>query len=189
MSKTNIAIAVVIALLMFTAGWVAGRKALERDWSNPVVVLGAADAQRIAAAKDGDPPPAAGTRMLRALPLRRMREAVKGFTEKDPVVMVVGSWGRDDNGYELNLALKNRGDCKTKRVAGVAYGYDAWGRPVSVSKAGDPFLAFDISKEAEIEPNETNQVSAKAKEVTTASLAVAHVDLVECEGGKVWKRQ
>lgn len=188
MSKVTIALLVAVALLMFVAGWFAGRRALEREWSNPVSVVTAEDVKRASAVKDADPPPAAGTRILKALPLRKMRELAKSFTEKDPVVMAVGSWGRGD-GYELHLSLKNRGDCKTKRIAGVAYGYDAWGRPVSVSKSGDHYFAFDVSKEAEIEPNDTNQISAKATEITTASLAVAHVDLVECEGGKVWKRQ
>jgi hypothetical protein len=172
--------------VMFAAGWFAGRWALERDWSNPMRVVTAADVKK-ASVEGADPTPAEGTRIVDGLPLRRMREYLKGFTAKDPVVMKVGSWARDDDDKNVNLVLQNRGDCKATRVAGVAYGYDAWGRRASVNKGGEHYMAFD-SKEKPIEPGKTEQLSIKVKDPGIASLAVAHVDLVECEGGRTWKR-
>ncbi|MFT3774836.1 MAG: hypothetical protein QM820_56530 [Minicystis sp.] len=186
MSKANIALLCVAVALAFLAGWFAGRSALQRDWSNPVVTLTPEDVKR-ASVEGADPTPAAGTRILRALPLRRLREVAKSFTEKDPVVSKVGSWGRNDDKFELHLWLENRGDCKATRVAGVAYGYHARGKPAAVNKAGENYLAFDV-KDAKIDPKTSGQISVPVKDATTASLAMAHVDLVECEGGKSWKR-
>lgn len=189
MSKnTTILALVVVALVMFAAGWFAGRTTLERSWSDPVSVITAEDVKR-ASVEGADPTPAAGTRVLRVVPLRKMREHAKAFTEKDPVVMKVGTFGRDEEKRELHLYLHNRGDCKTKRVAGVVYGYDAWGRAVRVNKGGESYLAFDIGKDAEIEPGESSSVAMAVKDPSNASLTVAHVDLVECENGKTWKRQ
>jgi hypothetical protein len=174
------------ALAFFAAGWYAGRWWLEREWTNPVVVVSPADEKR-ASIEGADPTPAAGTRILRPLPLRRMREAIKKFVAQDPVVMTVGDFGRDDEKAELALRLENRGDCKAVRVAGVAYGYHARGAAVPVNKGGESYLAFDV-KDANIDPKSAGQISMPVKNVGVASLAVAHVDLVECEGGKTWKR-
>ncbi|MFO0756631.1 MAG: hypothetical protein U0359_09080 [Byssovorax sp.] len=186
MQKSTIIAVLVAAVLMFAAGWFAGRWALERDWGNPVHAVTAAEAQKAAVA-DADPSPAAGTKIVGPLPLKRMREAMKAFTEKDPVVMLLGSFARDDDDKDVHLVVKNRGDCKATRLAGVAYGYDAWGRPAQVNKGGKSYLAFDV-KDAKVEPGATAQLSIKVKDPGTASLAVAQLDRVECDNGKVWTR-
>lgn len=186
MQKPTIIAVLVTAVLMFAAGWFAGRWSQERDWSNPVHALTAAEASKAAVA-DADPSPAAGTSIVGPLPLRRMREAMKAFTAKDPVVMTVGSFARDDDDKDVHLMVQNRGDCEATHLAGVAYGYDAWGRPARVNKGGEAYLAFDV-KDAKIAPGATAQLTIKVKDPGTASLAVAQLDLVECAGGKAWKR-
>jgi hypothetical protein len=186
MQKTTILAVLVTAVLVFAAGWFAGRWALERDWSNPVHTVTPSEAQK-AAVEGADPSPAAGTTLVGPLPLRRMREVVKGFTEKDPVIAKVAAFARDDDDKDLHLVVHNRGDCKATRFAGVAYGYDAWGRSTRVNKGGEGYLAFDV-KDTTVEPGASGQLTFKVHDPGVASLAVAHLDLVECEGGKTWKR-
>ena len=186
MPKSTLFSLVAASLVMFAAGWLAGRWALEREWSNPVHVVTPAEATK-ASIEGADPSPTAGTTVVGPLPLKRMREVMKGFTAKDPVVAKVGAFARDDDDKDLHLMVENRGSCKATRFAGVAYGYDAWGRPSQVSKSGDPYLAFDV-KDAKIEPGKTGQLTFKVKDPGVASLAVAQLDLVECEGGPTWKR-
>ncbi|APR82505.1 Hypothetical protein A7982_07854 [Minicystis rosea] len=186
MTKPSIILLCVAVVLAFMIGWFAGRWALERSWKNPVVTVTADDVKR-ASVEGADPSPAAGTAIFRPLPLRKMREIMKSFTAQDPVVMKVGSWSRDDDDKDLHLVLENRGDCKTTRVAGVAYGYHARGNAEVVSKSGDYYIAFD-SKEVKLDPKASDQMTMKVKDPGHASLAMAHVDLVECEGGKIWKR-
>src|SRR5262245_35403191 len=111
MPKNSILAVLVAAIVMFAAGWFAGRWALEREWANPVRSTPGADSQTHRGQRDA-PRPAEGTRIVDWLPLRGMREYLKGVTAKDPVVMKVGSWARDDDDKNVNLGLSNRGDCK-----------------------------------------------------------------------------
>lgn len=188
MSKATLLIPALVlaALLVFALGWFTGRWFLERQWGNPLVTL-TADDVKLASVEGADPTPAAGTHIVRPLPLRRMREVMKSFTEKDPVVMKVGAVGRSDDKYELHLWLENRGDCKAMRVAGVAYGYHARGRAAAINKGGEAYVAFDV-KDVKLDPKASGQVAMPLKDATVASLALAQVDLVECEGGKSWRR-
>lgn len=186
MNKKVLLLAVALLLVGLAVGWFAGRSALEREWSDPLGAVTPEAAQR--AAVDGaDPSPKAGVRVARRLPLRRMRAFLKDHTAGDPAAVVVGSIGRGDKGADVNLVVQNRGACKITRVAGVAYGYDAWGRPAAINKGGEPYVAFE-AKDADIEPKKRGQVSMSIKTPGTASLAVAHLDEVACEDGKAWKR-
>ena len=186
MPKVTIIAVFVAAILAFVVGWFAGRWALDREWQSPVVTISPDDVKR-SQIEGADPTPAAGTRVLRALPLRKAREFIKGYTEKDPVIAKVGSWARDDDDKDLHLVVHNRGTCKANRFSGVAYGYDAWGRPAAVNKAGENYIAFDI-KDAAVDPGASGQLSMKIKDPGLASLAVAHLDEVGCENGPSWKR-
>jgi hypothetical protein len=181
-----IAAAVVALVLVFAAGWYLGRAALERAWSNPVATISADDVRK-ASVEGADPTPKEGTRVVKNLPLKRMRAFMSELLAKDPVVMDVGSFGRDDEGHSINLQLENRGTCKVTRVAGVVYGFDAWGRPARINKGGESYVAFNIDKLA-IDKGATGLASAPLKDAGIASIAVAQVDEVTCEGGAVWKR-
>jgi hypothetical protein len=186
MPKVTLIAVFVAAILAFVVGWFAGRWALDREWSNAVVTISEGDVKR-SQVEGADPTPAAGTRVMRALPLRKAREFIKGYTEKDPVIAKVGSFARDDDDKDLHLVVHNRGTCKANHFSGVAYGYDAWGHPSPVSKNGDYYIAFDI-KDSTIDPGASGQLSMKVKDPGIASLAVAHLDAVGCENGPGWKR-
>jgi hypothetical protein len=108
-------------------------------------------------------------------------------TQRDPLVAVVGSVGSGDEGSELHLALENRGTCRITAFEGVAYAYDAWGKPAKANKGGEHYVAFS-AKGQDIPPGETTNFAQKLAHPETASLAVAHVDKIACADGPTWKR-
>lgn len=178
------AVALVIGLAI---GFVLGRFTLEKQWSNPFITVSAADAKR-SSPEGADPTPKEGARVAKALPLGRMRTVVKGEVAKDPLVMTVGAVGRGDEGASLHLVLENRGKCRITEFEGVAYAYDAWGRPAKANKAGEHYVAFSATKQ-DVAPGEATLLEQHLKYPDTASLAVAMVDKVSCDDGTSWKRQ
>jgi hypothetical protein len=180
------AIVAAVALLVgLLAGYFTGRLLLEREWSQPEVLLRQDQAAR-SAGGGADPTPAAGTRVLRPMPLSRSRLALAGLTARAPVVATVGSVGRSGGAMELHLTLRNRGRCRVARVEGVAYGFDAIGRPAKMNRAGEHYLAFAGGEP--IEPGQSVQAAWPLHFPDVASLAVAHVDRVQCTDGTRWAR-
>lgn len=168
-------------------GFFTGRWMLERRWNQPLVQLSSEERSRLAAA-DADPVPAAGSSVLIPMPLERARVAMRAMTRNDPLVMVVGAVGNSDDGAELHVDLENKGKCTVTAYSGVAYGFDAWGNPVKINKAGEQFVAFSGEK-VEIAPGKRFMHESKLRYSETASLVVAHVDSFECKDGAPWKRQ
>lgn len=184
--RRTLAAAAVALLVGLALGWFFGRAHLERQWSNPVGVVTGGEHQR-ASVEGADPTPAEGARIVKArLPLKRMRAFLASYTGGDPVISRVGAVGRGDDGGELHLVVQNQGDCRVKSLSGVAYAYDAWGRAVPINKGGETYLAFATAEG--IDPGGKAQLSFPLHQPGTASLAVAHVDEVVCDGGKAWKR-
>ncbi len=185
MVKTII-IAAVTLVLGLIIGFIVGRITLEKQWSNPFIVVSASDAKS-SSQEGADPTPKEGTKILKPMPLGRARLVAKRETEKDPLVMKVGSVGRGDEGAGLHLVLENKGKCRIKEFEGTAYAYDAWGKPAKANRAGEHYVAF-VAKDQDIPPGETTQLETKLKYPETASLAVAMVDKVACTDGTTWKR-
>ena len=85
-----VGIACLIAGLL--VGWYSGRYALERYWTQPLVLkrLAAADVER--SSGDGaDPVPSIGTSVLRPAPLALARKALAEMVRQDPLVMTIGN--------------------------------------------------------------------------------------------------
>lgn len=188
---SKISVRVAAALVIGLAVWIVlDRVMLERHTANPFVMVSAADVKR-SSPEGADPTPAEGTRIVRPLPLGRMRKVVGeevGKVGQTPLVMTVGSVGRGDEGAGLHLVLENRGRCKITEFEGVAYAYDAWGKPAKANKGGEHYVAFRATKQA-IAPGESALFEQLLKYPDTASLAVAMVDKVACDDGTSWKRQ
>lgn len=185
MVKT-ILIAATTLVLGLLIGFIVGRVTLEKQWANPFLVVSAADAQR--SSRDGaDPTPKEGAKILKPLPLGRARLVAKNATEKDPLVMRVGSVGRGEDGAGLHLVLQNRGKAKITAFEGTAYAFDAWGMPAKANKHGESYVAFS-AKEQSIAPGEATQYEQKLNHPETASLALAIVDKVTFEDGTTWTR-
>ena len=191
-----IALAVILSLSTLVIGMVAGyfigRWSLDREWRDPLVIVGADDQAR-SAANDADPTPKAGSRVMRRMPLRKTREAVARLTERDPVRVTVGSVGRGDDGdVELHLALKNDSKCEVVSFEGVAYGFDAWSRPATMNRRGEHYVAFTSDGKSDdqpkIEPSGKAQLAQKLRYVDTASIAVAQIDAYTCADGTRWNR-
>lgn len=179
---------VVVALVVGVAiGWFAGRAMLEHDWENPLATISQADESR-AVANDADPTPKAGAKILPKLPLRKARERAAKLVEKDPMVMTVGTIGTSDDGSDLHMAIQNRGNCEVSAYRGVAYTFDADGKPVKANKNGETYMAFSSEKQ-KVAKGDTVDFSAPSRYADTASLVVAHIDSVECADGTKWTRQ
>lgn len=170
-------------------GWFLGRFLLERDWSQPRVLerLSAADAQR-STGKDAAPAPPVGALVLRPAPLARSRLVLAELTSKDPLVATLGDVANSDEGNVLNLELNNRGKCAISAFSGVAYGYDAYGKPSRLNRGGEHYVAFSEKDVKDLGPSETHSFSLVLHHVETASLAVAQVDQVTCADGTRWAR-
>lgn len=185
MRKVLLLCAVTLALGL-AIGFFLGRALLEREWRDPLVTISDESARR-SAANDADATPRGGAKVLRPMPLRRARLAVRELTKDDPLVLRVGAVGNGEDGAELHLVLHNRGKCKIAAFEGVVYGFDAFGVPARLNRGGEPYLAVS-STAANIDPDATYVYAARARYPETASLAIAHVDSVTCDDGKRWTR-
>lgn len=163
-----------------------GRFASERSWSGPPIVLTPADESR-AAGKDADPTPGAGTTVMRAMPIGRMRATLQPFTEKDPVVATVVAIGAGEDGLELHVVVENRGRCTVTAASGVAYGFDAHGRSAAMNQGGEHYAAFHGEK-LTLEPGAHTMIAQKLRHADAATLGLAHVDQTACADGTTWRR-
>jgi hypothetical protein len=191
MKKFILPVSVAVALLVgLLVGFVVGRALLERQWSAPVTLLTAPEAQKLAAVQGSDPVPEANSQVLGALPLIKMREATAKLTANDPVQVTLTSFGSGDDGSELHLMLQNNAACVLKSVRGVAYAYDSSGMPVQANAGGSVFVGFASKVDASlhIEPKKKHVFAQPLHHTETASLGVAHVDAYTCEDGKTWTR-
>jgi len=188
MLKT-VAVGLACLVLGLVIGIFLGRKMLEREWSQPAVLerLSAADAGR-STGKDADPAPAAGTLIMGKAPLALARKVMTDVTQKDPVVLRVGTIGNTDEGVELHVVFQNRGKCDVTAVSGVAYGYDATGKSGRMNKGGEHFVAFKEEKIEDFGAGKEHMVAMFLHHVEYASLALAQVDSVTCSDGTKWAR-
>lgn len=185
--RKTIFIAAATLVLGLIAGFFLGRFTLERSWSQPYILLSAAD---LSNGPEANPTPKPGTRVLKPMPLARSRQAMAELTRTDPLIMTVGAVGNGDNGAELHLVLEHRDgklSCPIASYSGIAYGFDAWGKPARLNQKGEHFVAFAADKLA-LQVGEKQVHSSALKHVENASLAVAQVDEVVCANGERWQR-
>lgn len=183
MSRRIYAIAAIALVLGLALGYMLGRWSLEREWSQPEQLLRASSRGRSGA----DPVPPEGTRGIGPMPLARSRRALAALVARDPVVVTVASVGRDDEAMELHLTAHNRSACPVVELAGVAYGFDAWGAPARMNVGGEHFVAFEAHET--IEPGGRLQLAFPLRHPDTASLVLAQVDRVGCADGTRWARR
>ena len=177
------AIALVLGLIL---GFVIGRTMLERQWSQPYTQV-PQGAQKTKP-ENGNPTPKPGTKVLKPMPIGKSRAALKGMTDKDPVISSVAAVGAGDDGaVELHVVVENRGTCTVTELSGVAYGFDALGKPSRLNVGGDSYVAFE--SKTSIEPGKKLTVGQPLKNVEDATLAVAHIDRTTCSDGTSWTRQ
>ncbi|WP_394831266.1 hypothetical protein LVJ94_32625 [Pendulispora rubella] len=168
-------------------GYFVGRSSLAREWERAYASITPAQYDR-SARDQADPTPAVGEKVLGAMPLTRTRLSVRGLSEAAPVVVTVGSIGSDDDeGRMLHLTIENRGACTVSSVAGVAYGFDAWGRPSEMNRAGEHYVSFEGDRN--IAPGAKAVVTVPLRYARSASLAAAHVDRFTCIDGAGWARE
>lgn len=175
------AVALVIGLII---GFLVGRVLLERQWSQPYTQVAPGAEKK---SEGGNPSPKVGTKVLRPMPIGKSRAALRGLTDKDPVVSPVAAVGANETGVELHVVVENRSKCTVTSLAGVAYGFDAWGKPSVLNKGGDNFVAFELK--TPLEPGKKTTVAEVLKDVDDATLAIAHVDRTTCSDGTSWTRQ
>ena len=175
------AITLVLGLIL---GFVIGRVTLERQWSQPYSQVSPATEQKSAG---GNPSPKAGTKVLKPMPSGKSRAALVPMTEKDPVFSNVSAVGANEEGVELHVVVENRGKCAVTSLSGVAYGFDAFGKPAPLLKGGENFVAFE--SKTTLEPGKKMTVAEVLKDVDDATLAVAHIDRTTCADGTSWTRQ
>ena len=175
------AITLVLGLIL---GFVLGRVTLERQWSQPYTQVTPSTQSR---SQGGNPSPKAGTKVLKPMPIGKSRAALVPMTEKDPVFSHVSAVGANEDGVELHVVVENRGRCTVTSLSGVAYGFDAFGKPAPLLKGGENFVAFE--SKAPLEPGKKQTVAEVLKDIDDATLAVAHVDRTTCADGTSWTRQ
>ncbi len=183
-------IALLVGLLI---GFFVGRATLEAKWANPVGVITPQQHQKSSGAKDADPTPPAGSKRIIPLPLVKMRQVAGKLTAQDPLKVTLTSWGNGEDGGELHLMMKNDAPCKVVSYSGIAYAYNAYGRPVKGNAGGESYIAFrsDVASE-KFEGMDKGAKFIHAQVVhhtETASIGVAHVDAYACDDGTKWARQ
>lgn len=186
MSRTAIIVAIVALILGLVAGFFVGRWTLEQKWRDAITIVSADDTAK-SASNDADPTPKAGTKILKPMPLGRLRVALTDFSKDDRVKVTVGAFGRDDTKTELHLVVENHTPCEVTSVEGVAYGFDAWGRPTAVNRGGEDYVAFSGAK-LTIAPGAHANVAQASRYALLANVAAAHVDAYTCSDGTKWKR-
>ena len=167
-------------------GFWLGRYTLEEKWRDAITIVSPEDAAR-ASQKGADPSPKSGTKVLKQMPIGRIRVALADLTNKDPVKVSVATFGRNDETTELHLNIKNDAPCEVTSVEGVAYGFDAWGRSTPVNQGGEHYLAFSQAK-LKVAPGSKGYVAQEVHHAPLANMAIAHVDAYTCSDGTSWKR-
>ncbi len=186
MNRTTIVVGIVALGLGLTVGFYLGRWTLEAKWRDAITQVSPDDEAK-ASQKGADPTPKAGTKVLKEMPIGRIRVALADLSNKDPVKVTVGTFGRDDQTTELHLNIHSDAKCEVTSVAGVAYGFDAWGRPTAVNQGGEHYLAFSQDK-LNVAPGGKGYVAQEVHHATLANMAVAHIDSYTCSDGTSWKR-
>jgi hypothetical protein len=188
MNKTLLIAAACLAAGL-VIGIFVGRSMMEREWSQPAVLerLSEGDAKK-SSSKDANPVPRAGSLIIKKAPLARARMVLAEVTKDDPLFMTIADVGNTDDGVELHVTLKNRGQCQVTAFTGTAYGYDAWGKAAQMNEGGEHFVAFHEDKVDSLPPGGFHDFAVLLKHVETASLALAQVDDVTCADGKHWSR-
>jgi len=186
MSRTAIIVAILALILGLVAGFFLGRWTLEQKWRDAITIVSADDTAK-SASNDGDPTPKAGTKILKPMPLGRVRVALSDFSKDDRVKVTVGAFGRDATSTELHLVVENHAGCEVTSVEGVAYGFDAWGHPTAVNKGGEDYVAFSQDK-LKVAPGGKATVAQPIRYAELANVAAAHVDAFACSDGTKWKR-
>lgn len=182
----TIIVGIVALAIGGSLGFYLGRWTLENKWRDAVVTVSPEDEAR-ANQKGADPTPKAGTKVLKQMPIGRIRVALSELTNKDPVKVTVGTFGRNDTSTELHLNVHNDAKCEVTSIEGVAYGFDAWGRPTSVNQGGEHYVAFSVDK-LKVEPGGKGYAAQEVHHADLANMAVAHVDGYTCSDGTSWKR-
>jgi hypothetical protein len=121
------------------------------------------------------------------MPIGRSRVALKAMTAKDLVVSNVSAVGANEEGVELHVVVENNGKCTVTAATGVAYGFDAFGKPAPLLKGGENFVAFELK--TPLEPGKKTIVAEVLKDIDDATLAVAQIDKTTCSDGTSWARQ
>lgn len=183
----KIGIAAAVALVVgLVIGYVLGRNAAERQWSQPYAQISSEAEKAASSAKDADPTPPAGTKVLTPMPMGRARLALAELTKQDPAVAPVASFGADDEGFELHVVVENKGKCTIKELSGVAYAFDPRGHAAKANAGGETYVAF--THKGEIAPGKKETVAAKLKNASEATLALAQIDRTTCADGTTWAR-
>jgi hypothetical protein len=183
MMKT-ILFAAITLVLGLIIGFMIGRVTLERQWSAPYTQVTPTTEKKN---EGGNPSPKAGTKVLKPMPIAKSRAALRPMTEKDPVFSNIGAVGSNEDSVELHVVVENRGKCTVTSLSGVAYGFDAFGKPAPMLKTGENFVAFE--SKAPLEPGKKLIVAEVLKGIEDATLAIAHVDRTTCADGTSWTRQ
>ena len=186
MNRITIIACVVCLGLGGGIGFWLGRWTLEQKWRDAITIVSPEDQER-ASKKGADPTPKPGTKVLKQMPIGRMRVAMHELVDKDPVKVTVGTFGRNDESTELHLNIKNDSKCEVTSVEGVAYGFDAWGRSMPVNLGGDHYIAFTQDK-LKVAPGGKGYVSQEVHNASVANMALAQVDSYTCSDGTTWKR-
>jgi uncharacterized protein YneF (UPF0154 family) len=182
--RKTIVLAVIALVLGLVIGFMLGRFTLERQWSQPYTQVKPRTEQRTAG---HNPSPKAGTKVLKSMPIGKSRAALASMTAKDPVVSNTAAVGSNDDGVELHVVVENRGTCTVTALSGVAYGFDADGKPSPMLKGGENFVAFDLKKP--LAPGKKTILSEDLKDIDDATLALAQIDRTTCSDGTTWTRQ
>jgi len=173
-------------------GVAVGRGTLERTWSQPFLIMTPIDQAKYSR-DDADPVPKIGTKLLRAMPIGKSRAVLGSMTTADPAVVTVASVGQGEGGeLELHVTVQNKSkSCKITGASGVAYGFSPQGAATAMNRHGESFVAIAPMKlEKQITPGGHAVLSQKLRYAQNATLALAHIDTIECEGGSgTWTRQ
>ena len=157
----------VLVVVAFAIGWVGGRLHLGSQWREPRIQVG-------------------GVTVVRPMPLAKTRTIVSG----SPLAVQVAAVGRDESTVSLHVVFENRTSCKVVGYSGLAYGFDAFGEPAPITATGALFTRLEATA-LSIEPGaKFLHESPLDPRVDRASIVVAELDQITCDGGKVvWTRK
>jgi hypothetical protein len=188
LKSAHVRIILLVLLTLFVGvalGYVVGRRRLEQEWQNPLTQV---DRQAVdAIATYADAAPALGTTVLKPLPLRRARQALKPFVANDMLTVSLVSFGNGSQGSELHLVIDSRAACNVVALRGVAYGYSATGIAQAVNNSNAHFVQFE-AKGITLEAGGHEVVTQPLHYTSISSIGIAHVDYYQCDDGSSWKR-
>ena len=97
------------------------------------------------------------------MPIGKAARRPEGDDGEGSVVSNVAAVGANEDGFELHVVVENNAQVHGDVAHGVAYGFDAFGKPAPLNKGGENFVAFELEDAARARQEDDRRRGAQGR--------------------------